>query len=105
MADVCVLQSQVTRAKICHLRQANNVVKLAQAEIGQGLGIYFRKLIPPFRLCCIHDSSAAGNVRNYAQEGILVLLCEDRPGSFSRSEEYELDDHQLKLLNGKAHIL
>ena len=105
VADVCVLQSQVTRAKICHLRQANNVVKRAQAELGHGLGLYFRKLIPPFRLACIHDSSAAGNVRNYAQEGILVLLCEDRLGKLNRNEEHILEDHQLQLINGKGHVL
>ena len=105
VADVCVLQSQVTRAKVCHLRQANNVVKRAQAELGHGLGLYFRKLIPPLRLACIHDSSAAGNVRNYAQEGILVLLCEDRLGSLDQNEEHVLEDHQVKILSGKGHVL
>ena len=105
VADVCLLQSNVTRAKITHLRQANNVVRKAQAEIGQGLGIHFRRLQPPLRLACIHDSSAAGNVRNYAQEGILVLLCEDRMSSWPRDKEYVLTSEQCAYLGGKGHIL
>ena len=63
MADVCTLQSKVTTAKIAHLRQASNVVKRAKAELNH------RNLKAPFRLACVHDSSAAGNVRHYAQEG------------------------------------
>ncbi|OLP96718.1 Acyl-CoA-binding domain-containing protein 6 [Symbiodinium microadriaticum] len=105
VSDVCLLQSQVTRARIEHLKQANNVVKKAKAEIGQNLGIVFRRLRPPLRLACVHDSSAAGNVRNYAQEGVLVMLCEDGLGDFSRDEEHVMQDYQTKLLGGKAHIL
>ena len=105
VADVCLLQSNVTRAKIFHLRQANNVVRKAKNELGQGLGIHFRRLRPPFRLACIHDSSAAGNVRNYAQEGILVLLCEDQMSDWSRDEEVVLTDRQCALLGGKGHVL
>ena len=105
VADVCLLQSQVTRAKITHLRQANNVIKKAQSELGQGLGLHFIKLRRPHRLACIHDSSAAGNVRNYAQEGVLVLLCEDHLGSWSRDDEHTLSDDECSLLGGKGHIL
>ncbi|CAE7024435.1 fumA, partial [Symbiodinium sp. KB8] len=105
VADVCLLQSQVTRAKISHLRQANIVIKKAQSELGQGLGLHFRKLRRPHRLACIHDSSAAGNVRNYAQEGVLVLLCEDRLGEMPRDKEHTLSDAQCALMGGLGHIL
>ena len=105
VSDVCLLQSQVTRARIEHLKQANNVVKKAKAELGQNLGIVFQRLRPPLRLACVHDSSAAGNVRNYAQEGVLVLLCEDHLTEFSREEEHVMLDYQTKLLGGRAHIL
>ena len=105
VSDVCLLQSQVTKAKISHLRQANNVVKRAQAEHGQQLGLHFRRLRPPLRLCCVHDSSAAGNVRNYAQEGILVLLCEDKLSKLNRDEEVIMADHQTHMLGGNAHVL
>ncbi|CAE7420861.1 RE2 [Symbiodinium natans] len=75
VADVCILQAQVTRAKIVHLRQANNVVQRAKKELGQNLGLHYRKLVPPLRLASIHDSSAAGN------------------------------DRETKLMGGRSHIL
>ncbi|OLQ01786.1 hypothetical protein AK812_SmicGene15471 [Symbiodinium microadriaticum] len=105
IADVCLLQSKVTQAKVLHLKQVNAVIKRAQDEIGHGLGLHYRKLKPPLKLACVHDSSAAGNVRHYAQEGVLVLLMEDR--LTSRKDEYEriLEDHETKLLSGKAHLL
>ena len=105
IAEVCALQSQVTRAKVAHLRQANGVVKRARQEVGQGMGLYFQKLRPPLRLACVHDSSAAGNTRHYAQEGILVLLCEDHMDQFSREHEHILTDDQCKALGGRCHIL
>ena len=105
VADVCTLQAQVTRATIAHLRQANNVVRRAMSEVGQGLGLHYRKILPPYRLACIHDSSAAGNVRNYAQEGILVVLCEDRVHGWNRAEEYILNDNDCTFLGGKCHVL
>ena len=105
VSDVCALQSQVTKATIAHLRQANNVVKKAQAELGQNLGLYFRKLLPPLRLACVHDSSAAGNVRNYAQEGVMVLLTEDRLSGFEGSYEHVLQDNQTCRLGGRCHVL
>ncbi|CAE7589766.1 unnamed protein product, partial [Symbiodinium microadriaticum] len=87
------------------LLQANGVVKRARQEVGQGMGLYFQKLRPPLRLACVHDSSAAGNTRHYAQEGILVLLCEDHMDQFSREYEHTLTDDQCKALGGRCHIL
>ena len=104
IADVCILQSMVTKATISHLKQANQVVRKAQSEIGQGLGLYFRKLRAPLRLACIHDSSAAGSVRQYAQEGVMVLLMEDHLRDFDGYEEV-MEDHQTHLMGGKCHVL
>ena len=105
IADVCLLQSKVTQAKVMHLKQVNAVIKRAQDEIGHGLGLHYRKLKPPLKLACVHDSSAAGNVRHYAQEGVLVLLMEDRLTARKDEHEKVLDDHETKLLSGKAHLL
>ena len=102
IADVCLLQSQVTRARVEHLRQANGVVKRAQSECGQGLGLHYRRLRGPLRVLCIHDSSAAGSTRSYAQEGVLVLLCEDHLQDYQHDYEHELS---AKVFRGKAHIL
>ena len=104
VSDVCILQTMVTKAKISHLKQANAVVRRAQAEIRQGLGLYFRKLRAPLRLACVHDSSAGGNVRHYAQEGIMVLLFEDKLKGYD-SYEHVIEDHQTHKLGGKCHVL
>ena len=104
IAEVCILQSMVTKATIGHLKQANQVVRKAQSEVGPGLGLYFRKLRAPFRLACIHDSSAAGSVRQYAQEGIMILLMEDRLRDLVSYEEV-MEDRQTHLLGGKCHVL
>ena len=64
MADVCTLPCKVTTAKIDHLRQANNVVKRAKAELNYQL----RKLKASFPLACVHDSCAAG------QKGVGVTI-------------------------------
>ena len=103
VAEVCLLQSQVTRAKVAHLRQANNTVKRAQS-VEANLGLLFRKLRGPLRVMCIHDSSAAANSRQYAQEGILVVLAEDK---LQQLKEYEhvLDNDQARLLGGTVHVL
>ena len=103
VAEVCLLQTQVTRAKVAQLRQANNTVKRAQS-VEANLGLLFRKLQGPLRVMCIHDSSAAGNVRQYAQEGILVALAEDK---LQQLKEYEhvLDNDQARLLGGTVHVL
>ncbi|CAE7220811.1 unnamed protein product, partial [Symbiodinium sp. CCMP2456] len=82
VSDVCLLQSQVTKAKVVHLKQANNVVKRAQAEQGQHLGLHFANF-----------------------DSILVLLCEDQLARTSRNEEVILEDDQTHRLGGTAHIL
>ena len=104
IADVCLLQSKVTQAKVMHLKQVNAVIKRAKDEIGHGLGLHYRKLKPPFKLACVHDSSA-GNVRHYAQEGVLILLMEDRLVTHKHEYEKVLADHETKFLSGKAHLL
>ncbi|CAE7265673.1 unnamed protein product [Symbiodinium sp. CCMP2592] len=52
-----------------------------------------------------HQTMVMGNVRNYAQEGVLVLLCEDHLSHFSEDYEHVLDDRQCQHLGGRCHIL
>ena len=103
VADVCLLQTHVTRAKVSHLRQANNIVKRAQS-VEPNLGLRFRQLRGPLRVMCVHDSSAAGTSRQYAQEGILVLLAEDHLRDLTEYEHI-LTNGQTHLLGGKVHVL
>ena len=105
IADVSYLQTQVTQARVKHLKEANAIVARAKAEVGNNLGLHFRRLRPPLRLACIHDSSAAGSTKQYAQEGVLVLLMEDRIGDLNGDMEKTLADNETVIMGGAAHIL
>ena len=105
IADVSYLQTQVTQARVKHLKEANAIVTRAKAEVGNNLGLHFRRLRPPLRLACIHDSSAAGSTKQYAQEGVLVLLMEDRIGDLNGAMEKTLSNDETVIMGGAAHIL
>ena len=79
VADVSHLATHLTSAEIRHLRQANQVLKQAQAADRKSVGLYFRKLHPErgLRIACFHDSSSHTKEKAYAHEGVLVLLMED----------------------------
>ena len=105
IADVSLLQSCVTKARIEHLKMANKVVHKARDPKCLSLGLYFRKLSGNIRLMCVHDASSASKGRNYAQEGILVLLCEDKLHIDDHHYKIEADDQLAEALGGRAHVL
>ena len=106
VADIGVLQSYVTKSKVKHLKAANLVVRKAQDPRFRNLGLVYQKFSPQsrWRLACIHDASAPSKQRDYAQEGVLVLLVEDR---LHQAEDYEIDGDKIPEENfgGKAHVL
>ena len=105
IADVSLLQSCVTKACIEHLKMANKVVLKAKNPSCLHLGLFFRKLSGNIRLMCVHDASSASKGRNYAQEGILVLLCEDKLRIDDQHYKIEADDQLADALGGRAHVL
>ena len=77
VADVSVLQSRVTVATIKDLKQANEV--LEKVRKFKDLGLHYRYFEgEDLRVVCIHDASSASKGRNYAQEGLLVCLADDK---------------------------
>ena len=106
VADIGVLQSYVTKSKVKHLKAANMVVKKAKDPQFQELGLIYQRFSPraSWRLMCIHDASAPSKQRDYAQEGVLVLLAEDK---FSQTSAYEIDGENVseETFGGKAHVL
>ena len=90
MAELAQLQG---RACGRHLRQAKALVKRAQADAEACL-IY---LPLPRRLFCTHDASAASSTKNYAQEGVVILLM---------AEHYVADDSFAQnQLSGRAQLV
>ena len=102
-AEISEIQSTVNRAKIKDLRRANAVVDRAKKD-GEA-AIYLKKLPKGrLRLVCIHDASAATSVKNYAQEGVMVMLMEDK--LYDAEEHIVCDDHQvMEFMNGTAQLL
>ena len=105
ISDVALLQSQVTKGRIEHLRHANRIVQKAKHPDYLDLGLHYRFLEGRLRLLCIHDASSANKDRNYAQEGILVLLCEDNFVVDKDVFKLEASDDLTASFGGKAHVL
>ena len=58
-----------------------------------------------WRLLCVHDASAATKDRNYAHEGVLILLLPDYLSSDVYGHTIRGDHIDLSLFGGIAHIL
>ena len=108
IADVGVLQSAVCQAKVCHLRQANQLVKqkaCASDRVQLGLHYAFWPTGTKLRIQCVHDASSATKGRAYAQEGVLVLLTPELNQTLLRQDEVECDDEAINMLSNYGHIL
>lgn len=102
MAEVALLQKEVTRAQVKHALAANKVVRKVKAY-GQGVGLYFPRLRPPVCLTCIHDAGGTKRETSYAQEGMLVVPKEDRSIRVDGQDLLHIDDYQV--IGGFCHIL
>ena len=106
VADIGVLQSYVTKSKVKHLKAANQVIQRAKDPRFCDLGLIYQKFADnsKWRLACIHDASAPSKQRDYAQEGVLILLMEDR---LPVTTSYEIDGIETseELFGGRAHVL
>ena len=103
MAELAQLQGIVTRACGRHLHQAKALVKRAQADAEACL-IYLPLPRRHLRLFCIHDASAASSTKNYAQEGVVILLMADNINM--EKEHYVADDSFAQnQLSGRAQLV
>ena len=102
VADIVLLQGDISIATIGHLKQANLVVRKAQ-KYRDGCGLIYPRISPPFVLWAPHDSSHAREGLSYAQEGALTLLAEDRHIPVdSKNMVAEADS---SYLGGFCHVL
>ncbi|CAE7765903.1 RE2 [Symbiodinium sp. KB8] len=103
LAELSVLQGVMNKAQVRHLRSANDLV--AKAKKDKEAAIYYRNLnTTSYRIVCIHDASAASSTKNYAQEGVIVVLMSDH---FRTDENHvTVDDYVAKTyLSGQAQLL
>lgn len=70
----------------------------------KGVGLYYPKLAPPLNLANVHDACGARQDTSYAQEGIIILLKEDREiRMLGKSDEVRPDD--VAKLGGWCHVI
>eukprot|EP00435_Cladocopium_sp_Y103_P061866 s1483_g23.t1 len=106
VADVSALQSKVTKATVADLLTANAVIRKAKQKQYEGLGLVYRRFSPstPWRILSIHDAPAAAKTRNYAQEGILILLSQDQRRLDPKVHTVCGTDVNEEIFVGTAHI-
>lgn len=107
IAEVGTLQSVVTKSKVKHLRQANQLVKKACSKDKLELGLHYRYFDKntKYRIQCIHDASSASQGRNYAQEGIMVLLMPELPRHIIDQDEMTCSTSDVQKLCNYGHLL
>ncbi|CAE7665697.1 unnamed protein product [Symbiodinium sp. CCMP2592] len=103
LAELSVLQGVMNKGLVKHVKDANELV--AKAKRDKEAAIYYRDLkTTSYRIVCIHDASAATSTKNYAQEGVLVVLMSDH----YRTDDNHVvvDDYTAKhLISGQAQLL
>ena len=87
-------RARVTVATVKDLKQANEV--LEKVRKFKDLGLHYRYFEGnDLRVVCIHDASSAAKGRNYAQEGLLVCLADDKFRHQQMDFETEYDDGNM----------
>lgn len=107
IADVGVLQSAVSDARVHHLRQADAIVKKAAAadRISLGLRVRFFEPNVKLRLQRIHDASSASKGKCYSQEGVMVMVMPELPPALLRQDELTCSQETGDKLSNFGHIL
>ena len=103
LAELSTLQSVMNKAKVKHLKDANELVLRAQRD--KEAAILYRNLeCSSCRIVCIHDASAASSTKNYAQEGVIVVLMADYV-DVKENHVIASDEFARTRLSGRAQLL
>ena len=103
LCAVTSLQVYLQTPKIEHIIAINCVIKRLRRPLKHG--IFLWRLEPPLRIAGISDASAPNKQSNFATEGIIVCLAEDRISKIITDKDDFLIDEMVALLGGKMHIL
>ena len=106
VADVSILQGRVTKATVGDMLMANSVIRKAKQKQYYGMGLTYKRFSTstPWRLLTIHDASAAAKGRNYAQEGVIILLAPDHLRLDQKIHTLCGTDVNEEVFGGPAHI-
>lgn len=104
ISDVSLLQARVTIAEVKDIKVANSV--LDKVKRYSEIGLHYRQFESEnLRLVCVHDASSASKGRHYAQEGVLILLADDKWKGHHIDLEEEFDSQSVKAHGGVMHVL
>ena len=104
ISDVSLLQARVTVAEVKDIKVANAV--LDKVKRYSEIGLHYRQFeTENLRLVCVHDASSASKGRHYAQEGVLILLADDKWTGHTIDLEEEFDSQSVKAHGGVMHVL
>ena len=94
----------MTVAEVKDIKVANAV--LDKVKRYSEIGLYYRQFeTENLRLVCVHDASFAAKGRHYAQEGVLILLADDKWKGYTIDLEEEFDSQSVKVHGGVIHVL
>ena len=103
MCTVVSLQKQLKEPTIADIIAINAVIKRLR-KVDEKFGIYFRRLTPPYRIVSISDASAPNKNTNFATEGIIVGLMEDRLYKLACDKGDFLMPNLVSTIGGKLHV-
>ena len=101
---VISLQTKLKTPTIADIISINGVTKRLKRNNNK-FGIYFWKLYPPYRVICVSDASSPNKSTNFATEGIIVALAEDKLTTATCDHHDYLEPRLRPLVGGKFHIL
>ena len=103
LAELSCLQSIMNKGQVKHLKDVNLLI--ARAKRDKDAAIFYRPLLEArYRIVVIHDASAATSTKNYAQEGVIVVLMNDFINT-DRNHIVASDEFARSTLSGKAQLL
>ena len=103
LAELSTLQGIMNKGRVQHLKDINVLIERAKKD--KEAAIYYRPLQETYyRIVIIHDASAATSTKNYAQEGVIVVLMNDFINT-DKNHVIANDEFASTTLSGKAQLL
>ena len=108
IADVAMLQQEVSKPLVKHMKAANNIITRAR-KYREGVGLHYRPLKMPLKLVVFGDAASNTKHTNYYREGCAVILMHDdapHPDSDAgRQVKLQFTNKDCDRFGGCGHLL
>ena len=100
------LQTHLTAPTVRELVLVTQLIKRLKRTVGtERRGVYFWKLTPPLRIASVSAASGTNATSNYASEGQVICLAEDRIDEFHTTTGDWQIDAEVRSQSGRFHNL